>query len=52
MTRRHNWSATEKMQIVTDLLHPEATVTEICRARGILGSQAYGWKRAALERVK
>lgn len=52
MTRRLNWSATEKMQIVTDLLHPEGNVAEICRARGILGSRAYGWKRAALERRK
>ena len=52
MPGRRNWSATGKMQIVTDLLHPEANVAESCRARGILGSQAYGWKRAALERRK
>ncbi len=52
MTTRRTWSATEKLQIVMELLNPKANVAEICRARGIYSSQAYEWKCAALEGMK
>ena len=52
MTTRRTWSATEKLQIVMELLNPKANVAEICRARGIHSSQAYEWRRAGLEGMK
>ncbi len=48
MTTRRKWSATEKMQIVMEVLSPKANTAEICRAHGVHSSQVYKWKEEAL----
>lgn len=52
MTTRRQWSASEKLRIVTELMAPNANVAAICRAHGMHSSQAYEWRRAAQEGMK
>lgn len=51
-TLRKNYSSSEKVQIVLELLRGEVTQNQITAKYGIHSTQLYNWKKQALEGLK
>lgn len=51
-TLRKNYSSSEKVQIILELLRGEVTQNQITAKYGIHSTQLYNWKKQALEGLK
>ena len=47
--RRQNWTADEKARIITEILQPEANISEVARRNGVSRGLLNVWRRQARE---
>ena len=46
--KKSRWSADEKVRIVLQTLHPQASMAEMCREHNLAPGTVYGWKEKFL----